>query len=245
MHGGEAYMVEEVDQSGNVLSIWKTSSSPEGVKNLHQEIEGIHWYNSQNKNNIEVAVEKETLHYISLKYKFISGEKAVFQNGYWLNRKWISLAIEHYCEVWKWSSENNDGLYPLHGDFSLDNIIFIDDGPVILDWEHFSMNVAPLGFDGLYLMFEALWFETGNKNPKPQTLAHLASMISLMRNRNCLDNRYKANPLSQIIQFILKHSSLWGTQLKQYRNKLPILLFKENVVENIDKEITILIESVD
>jgi hypothetical protein len=241
-HGSEIYLLEKVGDSGDVESIWKSSSSPEGIQNLHQDLAGFNWYNSKNEENIKVAIDSETSHYISVKYEYIRGTKADFADGYRLNKKWISMAVEHYCDIWGGLANSESELYPLHGDLSLDNFIFRDDSPVILDWEHFSGSAAPLGFDGLYLLFEAIWFEVNNKIPKKETLSHLAYMIALMRDKNCLDNRYLVNPLSQIIQFIQSHLFLWGTQLESNRNKLPILLFKEKVVENVDRQINTLIE---
>ena len=79
VHGSEIYLLEETNHSGDVKSIWKTSSSPEGMKNLQREVEGISWYNSKNIKNLEVKVEHKTSHYISLKYKFIKGKECFFE----------------------------------------------------------------------------------------------------------------------------------------------------------------------
>lgn len=241
-HGSEIYLLEEANHSGDVQWIWKTSSSPEGVKNLHRDLEGISWYNSKNTKTVEVKVEGETDYYMAVKYAYIKGRKVMFKDGYWANKKWIAITIKHYCDIWGSLAKSDGKLFPFHGDLSFDNLIFLEDGPMIIDWEHFSMGAAPLGFDGLYLLFEALWFESNKRAPRQPLLAHLASMIILMHNRKCLDNHFLVNPLSQIIQFIQSHSSLWGVQFKKYKKKLPVIMFEKNVIEAIDRKITILVE---
>tara|TARA_Y100000588_G_scaffold96472_1_gene104511 strand:- start:10777 stop:11529 length:753 start_codon:yes stop_codon:yes gene_type:complete len=238
-HGSEIFLLEEIDSSGNVRAIFKASSSPDGVENLRQELRGFKWYNSRHNRKIEVVVEHETGHYIRIKYEYLKGFKSDFRNGYWRNKNWIVKAIDHYCDIWGSRTKGSGELFPLHGDLSLDNYIFMDNGPIILDWEHFSERAAPLGFDGLYLIFEALWFEIKNKTPQKKTLSHLKDMIALMHDRDCLDHKYILNPLSQIIQFIQTNSSLWGTQLKNCVNKLPILLFEKQAIDKIDRGIKI------
>tara|TARA_Y100001960_G_scaffold179083_1_gene187810 strand:+ start:3956 stop:4717 length:762 start_codon:yes stop_codon:yes gene_type:complete len=240
-HGSEVYLLQETGGTGNVESMFKSSSMPEGVKNLRQELEGVNWYNSKNSKIIKAVIDHETSHYISIKYDYVRGENANFQDGYWVNRNWINLAIEHYCDIWRDIAKDADALYPLHGDLSLDNFIFSGEGPVILDWEHFLISAAPLGFDGLYLIFEALWFEVNNRAPSRKTLSHLASMIDLMGARKCLDIKFLDNPLSQVIQFIQSHLSLWGAQLENCRNKLPVLMFEDKAIVRIDNEIRVLI----
>jgi len=237
----EIYLLEELGRSLDMQAVWKTSSSPEGVKSLHRQLEGVHWYNSKNAKNIVATIEQKTPHYISVRYDYIKGEKVPFQAGYWANKKWIDIAIKHYCDVWGELPQADDELFPIHGDLSLDNFIFVDDGPIVLDWEYFAMDVAPLGFDGIYLIFEALWFEGKKQGPSRKILDHLASRVVSMHGRKCLDDIYLVNPLSQIIQFIESHSFLWGAQLKNYKEKIPILLFEEEVVKKIDKEVTTLV----
>ena len=66
----------------------------------------------------------------------------------------------------------------LHGDLSLDNVIFSEKGPIFIDWEHFQENAAPLGFDSLYLLFESLWFESRNNNLERHSLSHLVKRFN-------------------------------------------------------------------
>lgn len=242
LHGSEIYFLEEDDPGSNTQAIYKSSSSQEGVKNLKQELEGFRWYKQRNNHPISVAIARETPHYLSVKYGLVEGIKVPFRHGYFRNKKWVHSILEHYCSIWGALPKREDGLYPLHGDLSLDNVVFTNAGPVILDWEHFSMNTVPLGFDGLYILFESLWFESKNGKVHSNSLDHLAGTIQLLRSKNSLGERFFVDPLRGTIQFIKSNLRLWGTQLTKFPNKLPILQFKEDIVTNIDGKLNALFD---
>lgn len=237
LHGSEIYLLEEIGAQGQVEAIWKSTASHSGINDLSREMAGAQWYNQRISRPIGVVVSCKTTHYLALKYEFIAGLKASYKDGYYPNRKWIASIIDHYCSIWGGVPFCEDELYPLHGDFSLDNVIFSEMGPVIIDWEHFSEKAVPLGFDGLYLLFESLWFESKNRNPDKRSIQHLAEMIQVMLDRKCMDNQLLKNTLSKMIKFIESHLHLWGGQLLECKNKLPILMFNSNVIANIDMKI--------
>ena len=243
LHGSEIYFLEEDGPESTIQAIYKSSSSQGGVKNLRQEIEGFKWYIPRNNHPISVKIVRETPHYLLVKYGFIEGIKVPFRNGYFCNRKWIESIIEHYCSVWGVLPKREDGLYPLHGDLSLDNAVFTDAGPVILDWEHFSMNTVALGFDGLYLLFESLWFESKNGKTHTNSPRHLVEMIQLLRTKDCLDERFLIDPLRETVQLIKSNLRLWGSQLAKFPNKLPILEFREDIVIEIDGKLNAMIKN--
>ena len=216
-----------------VEAIFKSSSSEEGIADLLREVEGFRWYGQRTDQPVSVGIDRKSARFLSVKYDFIKGEKVSYRKGYFDNRKWISSILEHYCLVWK-ADHEGEGWNALHGDLSLDNVIFTKGGPVFIDWEHFKENSAPLGFDGLHLLFESLWFESGNKSPAEDSLSHLAEMILLMRDRKCLDGMFMSDPLLNLVEFIKSNLSLWGAQLIAFRGKLPVLMFDEQRVKSID-----------
>ena len=239
-HGSEICLVENLSQAGLPISIGKSSSFPNGILNLRQEIEGFLWYSKRIDQPVYVNIVSERAQYLSISYDFITGKKVSYRNGYFSNRKWIAYLLEHYCSVWG-VERDTQKWHVLHGDMSLNNVIFTDKGPVILDWEHFKENAAPLGFDGLHLLFESLWFESGNEVPLRKSLTHLAEMICIMKERKCLGKEFHGPVFSSFINFINNNSSLWGAQLSTFRGKLPVLMFSGQCIDSIDKELERLI----
>ena len=242
LHGSTIYFLEEIGGRGQIEAIFKSSSSQEGIDDLFREIEGFRWYSQHTSQPISVVVARENAHYLSVKYDFIKGKKVSYRTGYFRNRKWIASILEHYCSVWG-ASHDGGGWNALHGDLSLDNVIFTENGPVFIDWEHFKGNAAPLGFDGLHLLFESLWFESGNKSPRGDSLSHLAEMIHFLQDRKCLNEMFLGDTFFHFIEFIKSNSFLWGAQLSTFRGKLPVLMFSEQRVKSIDKELARLIKS--
>ena len=235
-HGSEIYLLEELSPEGLPVSILKSSSFKNGMIDLRRELAGFHWYNNQIGYPITINVFKESIHYIAIRYSYIRGRKVSYRNGYFKNRKWIAIIIEHYCSVWS-SYTKSEGSTVLHGDLTIDNVIFDNENPIIIDWEHFNEHAAPLGFDGLNLLFESLWFESGNKSPRRNSLYHLADMINLMLARNCLGEEFRESTLFNFINFIKNNFSLWGHQISIFPKKLPVLLFNEQRIKSIDQEL--------
>lgn len=233
-HESEIYLVEELGKAGDPEAIYKSSSFENGIRNLRNELEGVQWYNQQVDHPIAISVAQETENYLAIKFGFLQGTKALYKEGYFKNRERIELIVEHYCKVWGEAQSSGDGFYPLHGDLSLDNVLFCGKIPIFLDWEHFSHGVAPLGFDALYLLFESLWFESKNGKPGSQSISHLSGMIQILREKKCLDEKFCKNPLVEVVKFIKSHLSLWGDQLSKFEGKLPVLFFTEESVKCID-----------
>jgi hypothetical protein len=153
---------------------------------------------------------------------------------YHLNLSYIEKVIDHYCLVWGCYSEN--AKVPLHGDFSLlGNIVFInDETPVVIDWEHFKLNVAPIGFDAMYFLFELIWFEASQTNNiSDDNLTHLNKMLINLKSANCLNEIFINNPLEATRKFMLKNDNYWGSQF----NKMPIMFFAKDQVDFIDNKI--------
>lgn len=212
----------------------KSSSSYEGIKNISNEYKGWKWYCLKNKDLKNQPAKYEILeeNYVRLKIKFFKGEKIQIKKGITKNREYLSRVIKHYKEIWPFENDN----VPMHGDLSLENILFSKNKIYFIDWEHFSINSSYWGFDIYYLLFETLWF-SWNKRKKYldneiETIANLIKLLNHGLNDLNFNEYYK---LSYLINFIEKNRSLWASQLSNNNDKLPLLNFKNKDVEYIDK----------
>ena len=234
-HGSSTYLIEVLDQAGSLRSIRKSSTAAGGRADLRREVTGVRWYNERCGSRLVLTVERDESNYVAIRYDALIGTKASYRLGYFRNRTAIAAIIAHYCDIW---GTGGDGArVALHGDLSLDNVIFVGREPVILDWEHFDVEAAPLGFDALYLMFECLWFEQRRIGLRRQSMAHIATMIDVLRSQGCIDATLIDSPLRSIVEFIRSHSHLWAPQLVEFPDKLPILLLESAEIMSIDNEV--------
>ena len=208
--------------------IYKSSSLSRGIQDLKNEISGYKWYNSFLLKKIHIGIEIETENYLRLKMNYIDARVPDVSKGYHHNINYIELAIRHYADIWGSMPSDLSG-YPLHGDYSIEgNILFSNKSVFVIDWEHFSEDVAPIGFDGLYLLFETFWLDkSGNK----ETLNHIAEMIKFLKKRKCLAAVFEDSPLASTISFMRANRHIWGEQFL----KMPIISFSDVDVMEIDE----------
>ena len=229
-NGKGVFLTISHDEDLKPIFIKKSSSSVESILNLKNEVKGAEWYARISKKNL---IRKTTSlpDYFSVDFNYISGKKTDYRDGYLSNLNYIEKAIKLYCEVW---SEFNNEEASIHGDFSLDNIIFNDDGKFLIDWEHFSdSKKIPLGFDALNLIFEQLYFMNPVRRLNNKTIKHVESMFQFLVEAKCLNKIYWINPLSTMHEFVINNESIWGEQI----DKLPIMMFTKKEIEEIDKKI--------
>jgi len=229
--------MEECDSVGNINFIYKSSSTKKGINSLRQEKNGSIWYRNHSSTNLKVTIDAETKNYIRLKSKFINGINLLPESGFSYNKIHLPSILEHYCSTWLNSSKSN--LYNIHGDFSVGNIILWNSSPTIIDWEHFREEICPIGFDGLNLLFEQLWFEGEGKRLNRFTISELSNMINLLRERGALSHKFTKSPLKMVTEYIRNNSNIWNEQI----NKLPVLKFTENEVKKIDNIINKVIKN--
>lgn len=233
-HFGAIFFMEQLDIEKNQKYFIKSSSSPDGINDITNELRGVDWYNSKINNKIHYEICTHKKKYVKVKFEEIKGLIPSFsKKTYQSNLTYIEEVIDHYCEVWK--SEEVDSKAPLHGDFSLlGNIVFNkDEAPVIIDWEHFKPNAAPIGFDALYFLFELMWFEASQINKISDfSLNHLNKMLINLRNDNCLNEFFESKPLESTRRFMSKNNNFWGKQF----NKMPIMFFTKDQVDFIDNK---------
>ena len=211
------------------ISLQKSSSSKSGIAKLKGEIQGVKWHDTITGGSSLLST-RSLSNYLSVNYKFIYGKKVDYKKGYLINLNYIQKAVEEYCRVW---SKLDDDSCIIHGDFSMDNLIFLDKGVAIIDWEHFSLKGMPKGFDALNLIYEQLYIFLRYKNLNKQIVEHIKLMFNLLYKNECLDRVYWEGPLMVTRSFILNNQFIWGDQIQ----KLPILKIKTNQVKLLDKEL--------
>lgn len=239
-HGSEIATYLATDEFGG-KRIRKTSTTPSGIKNLRNELEGWQWYETLRYHSNEpiCRIAKQRDKYLQIHIKYIEGIKPVFQNGLERNAGAISKIVQHYCDIWPRSFDAS----PMHGDFSLDNIIINLDGVHIFDWEHFIADAVPWGFDILYLLFESLYFgmylgKHQRHKPTCKEIQIISEHIKAINAYQQLHPDMLKTPLQFIKEFILTNNHLWGEQLASFQMKLPIIAFSSDKITMIDEKIS-------
>jgi hypothetical protein len=234
-HGSFIYLLE---QRGEVHFFIKSATHLDGIKNLLNEYEGLSWYWGQKDSDAAPSffLEKVTKNYVKLKTKKSTGFQLNPKRSISKNYDLLVQLIDHYCKVW---GTNNSQMVPLHGDLSLDNIFFQDDRINILDWEHFSYNSVPWGFDILYAIYEMFWFGLHKKffkNSRAETHA-LVNLIVYLFSRCDHPEKIQLCSLSDVVDYMNNNIILWGCQIKNFPMKFPVLFFEESKKIEIDNKV--------
>ena len=211
----------------------KSSYSDDGIIRLRNEYAGYQWYFKQNYilNNSQLELfETKNGMYSRLQVKLFSGYAGECYKDIGHNREYILRAIKAYKEVWP---TNKGRLSPMHGDFSLGNIIFNEHSLTIIDWEHFQL-AAPWGFDLVNLFYESIFFSFNNKNTLRdsdcQVFVEVRKIISELLNP---EDSFRCT-LDDLTGFISDNVSIWGESV----NKLPVMKFSRaqlNFVLELEK----------
>lgn len=227
------YLVTENTRGKMIL---KTAASAAGIYSLKREMEGWEWYQHMRypeRNRPLCRINQQKAGYLKIEIDFIEGLKADYKRGFEKNEAVIKKTMEHYCGIWPYYP---DGSSVLHGDLSLDNIIYNVEGIHIIDWEHFSRKGAPWGFDAVYLLFETLYFGMKiRKQPSSRELSFIADCIILLNRNKQLTVDFIKCPLKTVKNFIEAFPALWGKHLLAAPRKLPIVSFTDDQVFSIDQ----------
>ncbi len=199
----------------------KSSYSNDGIGRLRCEYEGNKWYFGRKYTRDEceplVAIENRS-GYTRLTLRLFPGSVGDYDKGLAYNKSRLLIAINEYIKLWP----SGDGeLAPLHGDFSLGNMIFHENEINIIDWEHFRLDTAPWGFDLLNLIYESAFFSFGGK----ETLRY-ADERAFREIRNTVlallepGQKFRCS-LDGLTEFISVNRLIWGPLV----NKLPVMKF--------------------
>ena len=211
--------------------IKKSASETASIKKLKNEIRGVTWYHENSGIN-QISKITELSRYYSVLFNFFNGKKANFRDGYWLNRSYIERAVEGYCEIWSKLLKTE---IVIHGDYSIDNIIFREDGLIIIDWEHFTPSNIPKGFDALNLIYEQIYILSLKQEISSKVICHANEMLKSLKINDCLDKKFFNAPLDTMQEYLSDNSQIWGKQL----NKLPVMKFNKLECNNLDSKINL------
>lgn len=135
-------------------SFLKTSDTIKGVRKIILEKKGYEWYLTKQKKSTKnffksINIKKKQAH---LELKKIKGYQLKSWAPLKLNYKKLK-SFFYYYKRYLYSSKKNCFV---HGDLTLDNIIFRKKNTFIIDWEFFNTKKNFKGYDLAYLYLSAL-----------------------------------------------------------------------------------------
>jgi hypothetical protein len=208
-----------IDKPGAVVI--KSSYSSDGMARLGCEYEGNKWYFGRKYSCDEfkpsVVIERRS-GYTRLTLRLFPGSVGDYDKGLTQNKSRLLAAINAYEKIWP---SDNGGLAPLHGDFSLGNMIFHKNDINIIDWEHFRLDTAPWGFDLLNLIYESAFFSFGGRGTLRHADAGTFGEIRKAVLTLLVPSQKFRCTLDELTEFISVNRSIWGPLV----NKLPVMKF--------------------
>lgn len=226
------------DSDNNIFI--KSSHTERGIKSIINEYNGLLWYIKNAKKLIEnfckILVKKEK--YIRLAIENIPLKKNDYHTGLSGNFEIIERALDHYCEVWQ--TQKNSERVNMHGDFSIDNILYDASELFIIDWEHFKENCVPVGFDAVYLLFESLWFNMNQRNGYEITEIEtdfIADNLKKIKSKDMLNKYFAENVLYNLKKFMIDNKGLWEVSNENEMKKFPVIYFTDSQIVEIDKKL--------
>lgn len=232
VHGSDIALYRFCDADG--VCYIKTSYTQNGILDLRRENAGWRWYVQTflPEHSFPINVV-ETGQFFRLQTPQFPGKKYRYADGLSpLNKTAISTFVAWYVANWPGTRETA----PMHGDLSLDNILF-DDQPYILDWEHFTQLGPFWGFDACYLLFETMWFHSQQHALDPH-FPFIAAQLKRLSESARLPAPILDAPLACTVSTIRDNMQLWGDQLQQFESKLPILLLTDGEIAAIDEALS-------
>lgn len=219
-------------------AIIKVATTINGINDLKNEVEGWKWYQNIRYPHSKFTMCKiiqENEDFFKIEIEFIEGVKRNYRKGLRENSDTVQKVIEHYCNIWPC---DQNGMAPIHGDLSIDNIINNRDGVHIVDWEHFNLKGGPWGFDSIYFLFETLWFGMRyRKEPTNKEIYLISNNIKSINDTGKLSKDIAEQPLFFIKKFISSNHEIWGKQLLDPADRFPIFRFSAQQIALIDRSI--------
>ena len=211
--------------------IVKSSFTIEGIDRLKREFSGYEWYfkmtNHSDKEMLGISPNSSNYYtkiYINC-FPGKVGDSNRFIND---NKLLLRKGIDHYVSTWP---ANRSNPAPLHGDFSIGNLIFNEESVTIIDWEHFALNAAPWGFDLVNMLYESLFISLDGTD-----MLHHNDKIAFFEVRDyiisVLDEKQSFKcKLDDLTSFMESNVFLWGSLIK----KFPVLKFSLRQKELINQ----------
>ena len=227
---GSAVIVSEFVRD-NTSFFRKSSYSRDGIENLKREYEGYKWYCEKRISPIKLECLNLDDKYFELCIEMVHNDLPLKRDLSYKNVTHFCSSIDHYQDVWNGASDDY-GLYPIHGDFSLDgNILFVEGSVFIIDWEHFHYKGAPLGFDVLFMIFEGLKLSIGNKFPSIEDIELVNVLVEYAKSNGALDECFFGKTFKKFLEVQSKITHVWGRQI----TKIPTFQFSIEQINYISR----------
>tara|TARA_B100000575_G_scaffold79208_1_gene61956 strand:+ start:165 stop:872 length:708 start_codon:yes stop_codon:yes gene_type:complete len=219
-HGKEIYVIyDDVNLIFSKITFFKQNRHI-----IENEIKGINWYNSISP-KIKILSTHSSDLYSKLTTKKINGFKFNYFDRISKNYLAINNFIDYYSSYYPKDINN---LSPIHGDLTLDNIIFDKNNIVIIDWENFDQNGHYWGYDLIYLILSTFFLPilSGKKNNMQDNKV----IINLWKKIKNLDLSYNImkDPIHYFLNCPTNNSKIMN---KNYR-KFFFNLLSESQIKN-------------
>jgi hypothetical protein len=212
--------------------IIKSASTKFGIQRVINEYSGYRWFLKRtNKNNLlKIKIKRNKDYYARFYGCLFKGASGNLNANITENYNNFLSVIYFYKKIWP----HNQKFLPIHGDFSFGNLIFYKNKINIIDWEHFSINKFPWGFDLLNILYESIYFSMANKktlfkSDETNFIKLYSIILNLIKKYNYI-NTYKS-----FSRFIESNTvNIWGETVK----KLPATKFNYeqiNYISDLEK----------
>ena len=213
-----------IDKTNSVVV--KSSYTVNGMARLSQEYAGYKWYFKQKSildHNLLRFVKRENGLYCKLYTKIFPGRSGECYNSIDFNQHELLKAIDTYSKVWP---RQKGKLAPMHGDFSLGNLILFGEETTIIDWEHFQHDAAPWGFDLVNLLYESVFFSFKDRDTLSQRDTKVffevrKAVCDLIDPEEGFDCK-----IQNLTKFVENNVYIWGALV----NKLPVMKFSDSQI---------------
>jgi hypothetical protein len=225
---GRADICFVFDNEGRVKKVRKSASSADGITMLKNEIKGFQWYEKiLGDAFFGVTVIREAPNYFSFEYLAFSGHQIKAKLGFSKNLPYIYRVLDHYRYYWPMCNRM------VHGDLSIENVIFDQCKVRLIDWENSSFSSELNGLDPLNLIFEQLFFHIKFNDIRKFDFSTLVKVLIWCEANRLIPKKLLDNPLSSTQLLVKKNASSWFGHV----SRLPILKFSKTETEYIDERI--------
>jgi thiamine kinase-like enzyme len=215
----------------------KFSTKEGGIKKIVSEKNGIKWYLKKLsfKENYFIIKYFNDKKIAFLDTKAINGKKIKSWEPLEINFPYIIKAYKHYILNFK-----NEKKTQIHGDLTLDNMIFKKNGVFFLDWEFFQSKKYFFGYDLAYLFLSSVCLPVAaGKNISEKDKFLFSKLWKILKNMK-IHNKITQNPF-QFFETIIKTDRVLKKSYRLSKTKF----FPFTISSKKKKEIIKMIEKVE
>ena len=213
----------------------KFSINKNGFKKIKSDYLGLKWFCKKKKINEKLIIRtmnfKKNVGFLDT--NLIEGKKLKSWVSLKENYSYISKVLNDYIKIF-----GNKRMNKIHGDLTLDNIIFFKKKYTIIDWEFFTSKKQVRGYDAMYLLLSciAIPFIVNNNFTREdeKLFLKLFKKIDLMN----VDQRLLKNPFN-FFRNTIRNDKILNSSLKISKKKFfPFItpkVFEKNILKLINK----------